>query len=278
MTRLAARLLAALLSLLLPGLGQIARGAWLRGVWWLAGTPVLLALLAGWSQAMAPTPFAAAVAVGLAAAVALYHVAGAWDAARLPPSSLGWGPRVLGVVAAAVATLAASHAVNLALPVAWLNLRTASHSAEPTLMPGDVFLCRQVGPTAPLRRGDVIAFTLADAPQTVLVKRVIALGGETVFLRDGVPVVSGTPFSHADAREIAPDGRSWRIRPPEGRKGRDNTPRLVVPPDAVFVLGDNRDNSLDSREFGFVPRARVTGVVQTIVWSDDWSRLLTPVD
>jgi signal peptidase I len=128
--------------------------------------------------------------------------------------------------------------------------RIPSESMSPTLRPGDQALVAKVGGTA--NRGDLVAF---HAPQTgeIMLKRVVAVGGDTVGLEDGVLVVNGRPQREAYVED--PDAVDSVYFGP-----------VRVAPGSVFVLGDNRGNSDDSREFGAVPADRIIGEAVARVW------------
>jgi signal peptidase I len=106
-------------------------------------------------------------------------------------------------------------------------------------------------------RGDVIVFYAPDGtPPRLYVKRLVGLSGDTVMLRGGALIVNG--------KEIA--------SPPSAKPSRKPAPDfgpVVVPEDRYFVLGDNRDDSLDSRAWGFVPFDRIVGRAMMIYWSVD---------
>jgi signal peptidase I len=96
------------------------------------------------------------------------------------------------------------------------------------------------------RVGDVVAFAYPADPSVADVKRIVAAGGSTVEIRDGALLVDGRkreePYLHAAA----------------GRTHRDMHP-VSIPTDRYFVLGDNRDVSEDSRNYGFIARDRIIG-------------------
>ena len=102
------------------------------------------------------------------------------------------------------------------------------------------------------RRGDVV---IIDMPgdKDLLVKRAVALPGETVAVRNGQVYLNGQPLEE-----------SWAIR-----QGGPDYPPTRVPPHHVFVLGDNRKDSRDSRCFGPVPVDQITGQVRFIFWPLD---------
>jgi signal peptidase I len=128
--------------------------------------------------------------------------------------------------------------------------RIASESMEPTLRSGDQALVQKLAGTSP-RFGELIAF---HAPRTdeILLKRVVGVAGDTVGLEDGVLVVDGRPIHEPYADPKAID--SVYFGP------------VKVEPGTVFVLGDNRANSEDSRNFGAIATDRIIGRAVARVW------------
>jgi signal peptidase I len=102
------------------------------------------------------------------------------------------------------------------------------------------------------RRGDVVTFNLPDE-EIALIKRVVALPGETVEVRDGHVWIDGQLLDEPWTRQF----------------GGPGYPPTVVPPLHIFVLGDNRPVSRDSRYFGLVPLDQVTGHAWFICWPPD---------
>ncbi len=167
-----------------------------------------------------------------------------------------------------------------------------SESMEDTLLIGDYLLVDKVHfadgglwgevlPYAPIRRGEIIVFRYPVHPTQHFVKRVVGVPGDHIRLIDKHVFVNGLPIdeSHAIFRDPntdryrddfpAPgvltsgvDSNWWRQMPSVIRGGE-----LTVPPGQYFVLGDNRDESLDSRYWGFVPRANIIGRPLLIYWS-----------
>ncbi len=143
-------------------------------------------------------------------------------------------------------------------------------SMERTILVGDhIFLDKALyGPEIPftgwrlpalraVRRGDIVAFRYPKDPALTFLKRVIALGGDRVEIRNDVLYRNGEAVAE-------PYVEHTRTRFPGYR---DNMRPLVVPPGHMFVLGDNRDDSEDSRYFGAVPLANVVGEPVFIYWS-----------
>jgi signal peptidase I len=141
---------------------------------------------------------------------------------------------------------------------------------EPTLFAGDRIVISKVDYRlhAP-ERGDVVVFRPpppacpADASECVpFVKRVIAIAGDVVELRDGRVVVNGAPLVEPYAGA------------PTGPEGSAVTYPFTVPADSLFVLGDNRPVSGDSRAWGAVPRSSVAGKAYAAFWPPDHARWL----
>jgi signal peptidase I len=127
-----------------------------------------------------------------------------------------------------------------------------SGSMEPTLMVDDrILVAKFTYRFEPVQRGNVIVFRYPLNPQRDFVKRVIGLPGDRAQLKDGVVYVNGRPLSE----------KGYTIKPDFGNYGP-----VTVPPNQYFVLGDNRNNSEDSRFFGYVPRANIIGKAVFIYW------------
>jgi signal peptidase I len=172
-----------------------------------------------------------------------------------------------------------------------------STSMEPTLRLGERAFAnmRAYDGDAPAR-GDIVILTLPQDRSAEYVKRIVGLPGETVQMQNGILHIDGKPVPTVDAGtyKIASDGEAAKEAPlkretlPNGvgyltidlvKNGfYDNTPPYQVPQGHYFVLGDNRDNSRDSRmltQFGYIPRANVIGQVSWIFWSPEFSRIGT---
>ena len=171
-----------------------------------------------------------------------------------------------------------------------------SGSMEPTLLLGDYFTSSRLGSTrtaGTLGRGDVVIFLFPDDTTKQFVKRVIGLPGDTIAMKDAVVTVNGRPLREpyatmADSVDPVSDDFRWQRRfvvataPRDTSRyvaSRNNWGPLLVPPNHYFVLGDRRDESLDSRYFGFVPASEIIGHVRRVYFSRDsaghirWSRI-----
>lgn len=142
------------------------------------------------------------------------------------------------------------------------------------------------------RTGDIIVFQFPLNPSQDFIKRCIATGGQVVEVRDKKVYVDGRPSETADRRVIHLDPAVQPCPPdappyPEDanlRQCRDEFGPFRVPPGRLFMMGDNRENSNDSRFWGTVPMDYVKGRAMFIYWSWDgasfrprWERLLRPI-
>jgi signal peptidase I len=124
-----------------------------------------------------------------------------------------------------------------------------------------------------VQRGHVVVFKFPEDPSRDFIKRVIGLPGETVEIRDKTVFINGRalvePYVHFLEPPLRRDDPEYGLRT-EGV--RDNWGPEVVPPGHLFVLGDNRDNSRDSRFWGTLPRDQVKGRALLVYWSYEASR------
>jgi signal peptidase I len=196
-----------------------------------------------------------------------------------------------------------------------------SESMLPTLLIGDHMLVDKLsfGPRVPLteirvparrdpKRGDVVIFHLGrsgpaqfcpvdrcpDRPRENFVKRVIGIPGDTIEVRAGRVIANGEPLrvTRQDGEFVDTTGTSSEI----GREDIAGTVHLIldrpasngleqvhitVPDERYFLMGDNRDNSVDSRSWGTVHRDDIVGHVTRIYWSwnnrESWAAMLNPL-
>jgi len=124
------------------------------------------------------------------------------------------------------------------------------------------------------KQGDIIVFRYPRDPRTNYIKRCVAVEGQAVEIRDKKLYIDGVlspdppKLQHTDFR-IIPDNIRERGIFPMGAGNRDNYGPVTVPPGHFFMMGDNRDNSLDSRYWGFLPMENVVGKALIIYFSWD---------
>jgi signal peptidase I len=140
------------------------------------------------------------------------------------------------------------------------------------------------------QRGDVVVFKLPSDGRTDYIKRVVGLPGDRIQMRDGVLHINGEAvtkeriggFVDDEGRELArfvetlPNGRQYEVLDATANGPYDTTRVFEVPADHLFVMGDNRDNSMDSRTrlVGFVPIENLVGRAEVIFFSTDGTAAL----
>jgi signal peptidase I len=169
--------------------------------------------------------------------------------------------------------------------------RVPTGSMQPALRPGDFIFASQKSFINRLKvqRGQIVVFSYPNQPQTKYVKRVIALSGDQIEIKAGRLIINKTPLeysqplkSHALDSNPNPDvfdilieafdgAHRWEILTEKNSVSKDFG-LLVVPEGEAFLLGDNRDASDDSRYWGTVPIDQITGRVNFIWLSIDWSK------
>lgn len=115
------------------------------------------------------------------------------------------------------------------------------------------------------KRGDIVVFKYPQNTSLDYIKRVIAVGGETVEIKDKKVFINGKPLAKADDYGQFKEERII----PASAGPRDNFGPVTVPEGKLFVMGDNRDNSYDSRFWGFVDLEAVRGKAFILYWSWD---------
>ena len=135
-----------------------------------------------------------------------------------------------------------------------------TRSMSPTLMPGDRILANKLGiSTRTFHRGDVIVFRNPENRRQNFVKRIVGLPSDSEEINEHELLING------ETQHRVPDSAALS-RPPK-------VSVQTVPAGSYFVLGDNRDLSHDSRNFGFLSHGEITGVVTYLYWpAKSWSR------
>jgi signal peptidase I len=174
--------------------------------------------------------------------------------------------------------------------------KNVSGAMDPTLLTGEVFLSRGIDGDARLglARGTIVLHTWPVDTTKLFIKRVVGLPGDTIEMVSGALRVNGVaiaePYAWRSDSTVdpAPEDFRWQRAYLVGaakvgsvyRPSRDNWGPIAVPARNYFVLGDNRDNSLDSRYWGFLPVVDVKGLPRRIYYSSDpktgrirWARL-----
>jgi signal peptidase I len=178
------------------------------------------------------------------------------------------------------------------------NFKIPSGSMEDTLLVGDYLFAAKFtyGTRIPFtdkrilkfrkpKPGEIIIFKSPSEPDKDLIKRCIAVGGQKVEIRNKKVFVDG------EQRELPPKGKFiYSEIVPAEFSTRDNISPFTVPEGMLFMMGDNRDDSNDSRFWGFLPEQNIKGKALFLYWSWNpdvefynihkkirWNRILTPI-
>ena len=284
------------LNLIAPGLGLCRVGNWRGAVLTLLATLALLALLSFGQGHFPVEGFASAIfglvlAMGLTAALYIVPMVGTWRQSRLR-DPLGHWSRWYGLTAIVVLLLCLNNLATLCVHHFYKPYYGAAESMAPTIGKGDKLVVdmRWRGPP---RRGDVIIF---QAPDNVRFSRVVAVAGDRIAMRNGIPIINGVAAVQSPrgtARFTGFDGEQQAALfverlPGEASEHRildlgptevDTIAPLVVPSGTVFVMGDNRDRSADSRVpmdiggVGMVATKAIVGRPLYIFWSKDRAQI-----
>jgi signal peptidase I len=269
--------LSALLSLLAPGLGHVYAGQVVQGLA-LAGGTAAIGMLG--TVAVLATPFWARLVLSVAGAglIALWTAAtiGAIRCARDAASPQNATEYDRGYVCALLIVLTISSVSIWALAVrekVAQVFRVPSASMDPTIRSGArVLVDKLTYRTGPVRRGDIVVFVNPNERYQDYIKRVVAVPGDTVEMRDDDVFVNGAILSHdgavhdeegGDLIQETNAGASYRIRltPSEDERAARTFAATKVPNGHCFLLGDNRHHSVDSRAIGPVPLTDIVGRV-----------------
>lgn len=208
--------------------------------------------------------------VSLASGILVLSALALFVAARRMPAEPANASRAAWIALAAAVFL---------LPMVCRAYVIASGSMQPTMMPGDqVLVLPSTGTPA---RGEVVQLRNPSDRRQTFVKRVVAVGGDRVHLRDKQLFVNGAAVNEPYAihrtdfidefRDNFPAQANVHI--PEGwveeLRAHTVNRELLVPQGKFFVLGDNRDDSMDSRYFGYLDRSDITGKPVLIYFSSD---------
>jgi signal peptidase I len=135
--------------------------------------------------------------------------------------------------------------------------------------PTETSLERTLLPIDPIERGDVIVFKYPEEPERDFIKRVIGLPGERLEVRHKRVYINGRLLEEPYVHYLLPPRPNDQESPFDKR---ENYGPVTVPANQYFVMGDNRDNSADSRYWGFLPREYVKGKALMVYWSYESDR------
>jgi signal peptidase I len=286
-------LFALLMSLILPGFGQLYNGEFNKAIWLFLGFAffcvpgvalVALYLSNAW---MMPT---LVVSLVLTLGIWLYGMIDGW---RTASRKQDYRIQAWQVGSIYLLVFILCNLVALPLLIGYVrdhqvaSFRIPAASMEPSVLRGDIIFADMryncPGCKHRVRRGDIAIFTYPNDRTLNYIKRVIGLPGDRVQIMGNEVLVNGKSLKVGEMATPdgtlvteAADGGQWQVRWAAAERGKDVD--VTVPPGNVFVLGDNRSGSRDSRIFGTVPLADVVGKARQVWFSSDkhevrWQRL-----
>lgn len=177
-------------------------------------------------------------------------------------SSFGCGRRLLRLLGELFQTALIAFLLFVAVNLVTARIRVEGISMEPSLHDGQfVVVNRLAYRWQEPKRGDIIVFHFPSDPRRRFIKRVIGLPGDVITIKGGEVLVSGSPLEEPYLAEDPLYRGEWRIGPNE-----------------VFVLGDNRNNSSDSQNWGPLPTDEIIGKAVLVYWPLDTMGLIPHYD
>ena len=275
------------LNIFQPGLGLLRVSKWrLALLFWLVSFVALIALYSAYSsiQNMAFTVYFCLLGgVFLIVLLAfLGSIVGTWKNSSTVDGAPKWWSRWYGLIAIALCGSALTFTLVDPQLSTYRNFYAPAESMAPTIEAGDKFIAK-MRDFGNVKRGDIL---IVKAKDTEYVKRVVALPGDTVSLKDGVIIINDLVVAQAplepkptevtDAAKVFFEQLPGEPQPhtilEEGLSSQDDWPKTKLGPKEYFFLGDNRDNSADSRfglemlGLGIVSEDRILGRVIFRYW------------
>jgi len=292
--------LAVLLSLILPGLGQVYCGRLKRGLILnflnILPLPIIIGLFS-----LSDSPMLIQVVIALVLAGGMVQLTAIIDSAFLAKRSAGYQLKDYNspVVYALLILIVTGGGIGSALYLRDQGLeafRVPTASCYPAIVPNDRILVNKnaYNRTDP-QRGDLVVHICPSDRHLNYIKRIVAVAGDTVEIKDGQLYVNSQklvrrklPESALDNIRITVEGQQFEgevfeetngnakynifLAEPPHDKIIGDFEKITVPENHCFVLGDNRNNSRDSRHFGPVPLATIKGRADYIYWpAMNWS-------
>jgi signal peptidase I len=254
---------AGLFSYLVPGLGQVYNGKALRGLLFyclysLLGSVVFVTALKTMRHEFSGFHvflffFFLLLSVATFIAIIVDAIRGAKKAKSFQPQNYNrWFVYVLAIIL----SLGVGWSLKLAIRDVMLKpYRAPTGSMSPSILPGDYFLSNKLyfcsqNP----KRGDIAIFAYPLDEKLDYIKRIVGLPGDTLEIRGKTVFINGEPLNEPYALFLE-------------LEQRNDTDPVVIPANQYFMIGDNRDNSMDSRHFGPVERSKLRGKPTFVYWS-----------
>jgi signal peptidase I len=276
-------LLAALMSAILPGLGQLYNGDWHKALWLLLGFALLtVPAIAVVALYLPPSWTLTALVLGLLLLVIvwLYGVINAFRTARRQQDYVlkSWQSGGVYLLILLVCSVTALPLLSAYIRQHLVEgMLVPSSSMEPNVLKYDLIFVdkryNRVGATQSVKRGDIAIFIYPNERSTYYIKRIIGLPGDEISIKGAEVSINGkplllrtTPLPNGLLVAETDSKTSWQVFWNNSKLQLPQT-RLHVPPGQVFMMGDNRTDSNDSRFFGTVPLQDVVGKARQVWFS-----------
>ena len=281
---------AALLSFCIPGLGSIYTGQLTKGLlvylFFVIGFLILFRLIGLYFYY-----FTFVLTVVAAFGIRLYELIGVFTYAKKQPHYVlknynKWYVYV-GLTAIVYAALLLMMIMSEQVGIGTHTLTIITPSMEPTLQIGDHIVINLSTSPESVKRGDIVGFKPDPNKNETWISRVVAMPGDKFELKNDFVLINGHPGKvrelairvinyepHLTFEETLTGGRVIKIHKIETRQGRvPDVPEMVVPNDSVVMISDNRDDALDSRYIGLIPKKAISGKVLYTFWGKKPNRI-----
>lgn len=254
-------------NILVPGLGQVSCGKIKRGIFIFIASLLLIPICLIIITRPFP-PFNIVISAFLYVGFIIFIIVDAIRIAKNPENSLKVKPIIGYLILIAIWQV---HS-NIVYPFIsgiikrdfFQAYKIPSESMIPTLLVGDHLLVdKHIYKTHEPNRGDIVILPSPDKPEKDFVRRIVALGGETLEIKAKRIYINGKLLQEDYAYHTDP-----YIFPAEQNR-RDYLSPTTVPMDSFFVMGDNRDVAYDSRFWGFVKKTSIKAKIINLYWSWD---------
>lgn len=271
--------LAAILNLLMPGLGQLYCGYLTRGIVLFIVTIIVMNIATAAFVFIEAPPLNVIVMALIALSMGTFLIFNGYMTARKVHSEFTLRPFNKWYLYL-ILTIGWSFAATFFIPV-FGNYKVytiPSQNMENTLMVGDyIWADMNAYESKNPEPSDIVIFLFPGDLQTKYIKRCVAVQGDTVLIENKKLFVNGLRFPDEEFTKYidsTKDGLPKILPRREGGKdSRDNFGPYLVPIDTYFMMGDSRDNSYDSRYYGAVHKDLILGKLVRIYWSYDFGRI-----
>lgn len=259
-------IVAAILSSLAPGLGQLYNGQIIKGIIFLLSLILLPIIM--FRIGLHYSYYGLAIILLISMFFLLFIIGEAFFTAIkkkefIPKSYNKWYIYLLIILLInSIVLVPTNFLTNKVLGFSAYKMPTGS--MEPTLRIGDYLVADlKYFKKNKLQRGDLVILQSPEDPAKIFIKRIIALEGEKIEIKSKQVYIDDIPFP--EGYKVHLDNKIY--------PGRDNFGPVIVPSDHCFVLGDNRDKSMDSRRWDSLPLRNIKGKPLYIYWARDIIRI-----